>query len=689
MKITTCFGILLSVAVAASAQTADPTRTSDAMADTLRTQIAEFRALSIRALVVGADDDGVALLDAAGKSSDPVMVRSGTVVSLEFGGMPVRLTVKSVSSSGVEIDAPTLSDKLMIPGGFRPAPAADSAAPELRYLECSEVRLDRILRLIADQTGANISASASASASGVSVFLRNVSAEDAVEEICRSLGLWFRFDDKTGITRVTTMREYEDSLSSFREEQTESFTLLYPNVVEMASVIYGLYPDRVYLTMGEEDILDDELNDLSRRFERFRVIDDSSSSSLLSINPGSVSSSSGSGSAFNSEDFNTRGLNIDSQTRGKVSGMDAETASAIETAKASGDAASLEKLLKGYSEKSPSIFVTVSRRNNIIIVRTSDPEVMNEIRELVRRLDVATPSVLLEVRVMQLTLSDGFNSTFEYEFLHDTTAGGNEYKTTGGFPGFAPLANSARTDSMSFQLLSEHFNARIQMLEKEGKANTLATPTLLIANNEVSRIFIGEEIPVTTGVTLEPQTGTTSGGVTVTTGYTVEPQIEMVAVGTTLLITPNINADRSVTLRLLQEDSDRVPNGGSIPYGDASTLQTYPVDTVSSRRISGTFITQDGLIAAIGGLIKEEESEQISRVPFLGRLPLIGFLFRSTEKVKSRSELVIFVRPHVITTPAEGEGVSRRLLENLTKNPRIHETEDFTASGAESDDVEE
>ena len=142
-----------------------------------------------------------------------------------------------------------------------------------------------------------------------------------------------------------------------------------------------------------------------------------------------------------------------------------------------------------------------------------------------------------------------------------------------------------------------------------GKAKVIATPTLSIANNEVSRIFIGEEKPITTGVTMEPVMGTIDG-MTSTIGYTVEPQIEMTPIGTTLVIAPNINADRSVMLRLMQEESSVRKNGGSIPYGNASSLQTYSVDTIQSRRISGTFITQDGLLAGIGGLITETESEQ-------------------------------------------------------------------------------
>ncbi len=672
----------------------DPTVASQKLADEIKAQLSELQSFKLCALVCNDEDNGVAVV--AAPNGKEYFVRPNTSIQYEYAGVPVKLDIKAVTAEGVQIEAASLDEKLWIGTSYKLVKKQNSseATNMFSHVEANAYKLSSLLRLLSEQMGVNISASQKAGEIPVSVFLRNVPVNVVVEELCRAHNLWYRTDDKNGIVRITTMPEYEGSLQTFREEQTKTFTLLYPNVVEIASVIYGLYPERVYLTLGESDILDDELNDLSRRFERLEMIDSSSSSSILTIDPGAVSVNGSSASAFNSSDNNNRNISKDFSNKESFGGISAEAASQLESAR--GNEAEFRKKLDLFRNQAPSIFVTISRKNNIIIVRTSDPKVMDEITDLIKKLDVATPSVLLEMKIIQVTLDDEFNSTFEYEINSENTVNGNLYSSMAGFPGFNPLANTPRTDSFSYSLISDKFSARIQLLEKDGKAKLIATPTLLIANNEVSRIFIGEEKPITTGVTMEPVTGTIDG-MTSTIGYTVEPQIQMTPIGTTLVIAPNINADRSVVLRLMQEESSVKKNGGSIPYGNASSLQTYNVDTIQSRRISGTFITQDGMLAGIGGLITETESEQISRIPVLGHIPLIGFLFRSTERVKQRSELVILIRPHVVCTPLESEQTTNALLERIapktseelkSEKPSANSNEE-PATGASEDNEKE
>lgn len=664
------------------------------MTDTLRAQLAEFRAITIHALVVGTDRAGVAILttgkgtplvsaSAVNARSETPTVRAGTAVVMDANGIPVRMVVKSVTADGVEIEAATLTERLFIPGSFKSVPATDNPAPGfLRYLECKDLPLETILRLIADQTGTNLSASSEAAKEPITVFLRNIPAETAVEEICRTRNLWFRKDETTGIIRVTTMKEYETNLSSFREESIESFTLLYPNVFEVASVIYGLYPERVMLSLGEEEILEDETRDITRRFERLNTISSSSSSGLLNSQSGGGSSVSGVGGyGGGSSGYGGGGLSslgngltmrnrngensVDLRNRESFGKLTPNDAKELEKIMHLGDTNATQRLIDAYREKNADIFVTASRRNNLIVIRTGDPQVMSDIRELIQRLDVPTPMVLLEVKVLQLSLNNDFTSSFEYEFnktfnVNATTP----TETTAGFPGFNPLATAARTDSMSFQVLSDNLKVRIQMLEKDGHVTTLATPTLLTANSEVSRLFIGEERPMVRNIS--SQTVVNNENV-VTTPQT---QTELQPVGTMLLITPNINADRTVTLRLLQENSKILKNDATIPVAtSAGLVQNVPIDVVSSRSISGTFVAKDDLTVAIGGLIEETESNQQSLIPFLGRLPYLGWFFRSTEKVKSRSELIILIKPHVISTPSEGEAISQRIMKELSAHP--------------------
>jgi general secretion pathway protein D len=215
--------------------------------------------------------------------------------------------------------------------------------------------------------------------------------------------------------------------------------------------------------------------------------------------------------------------------------------------------------------------------------------------------------------------------------------------------------------------VADNIEAQIKLLQQDGKIKTLATPTLLVANNEVARIFSGKEYPLVSGWTPNTQIISTLGGDTEgTSGATV--QITKEDVGTMLLITPNINADKTVTLRLLQENSEVSPNKVKIPVNGGKG-EAKEIEYVESRSLTGTFIAKDGMIVMAGGLVKETEGETYWRTPVLGSIPLLGWLFRGTEKVKKRTELIVLIKPHVILTPMEGGKISADLMKVLSAHP--------------------
>lgn len=684
-KIISAFAAL-GIAATAAAQVADvvtrdPTQPTERMADALRGGTGGLDGVSLRALVVGASGEGAALVESDGART---VVRGGSTIAHTAGGIKGALEVESVTPEGVAFSAPTLDAPIMLRGSLGPA-AEDGAATDdatlLRHIECREVPMDTLMRLVADQAGVNISTSAKAASVPVSIALRNVTAAVAVGDACHTTGLWFRQDASTGIVHVMTMEEYSESLSTFREEQTETFTLLYPNVIEVASVIYGLYPERVMLSLGEEEVLDDEDNDISRRFERFSRIADGGGSSFLGMEPSNTSSGGGS-SGSGTLTFNDGRVTMLGPAHQTVNLSEARRLAVTESTAGTN---AFDAALDTIRAQSANIFVTVSRRNSMLMVRSSDTKAMDDIRALVRRLDVPTPMVLLEVKVLELQLDDDFNASFEFSAYEDAngatalsdrfnfgsdgdgtaryrhTNGANDWDDAAiGFPGFNPLATEGSGDALSFRILSRHLQARIQLLERDGKARTLATPMLLTANNEVSRLFIGEERPMVKNVTSQT---IANGDTTITVPQT---EIEFQAVGTLLLLTPNINADRTVTLRLLQENSEISPNAATIPIyslNGGGLVQNVPIDVVSSRSVTGTFVAKDEMSIAVGGLIKEIESEQVKRVPVLGRIPLIGWLFRSTEKVKQRTELIVMIKPHVISTPGDAGAATRAVLD--------------------------
>ena len=669
--------VLISAAarsVAAAGENLDPTRPADAMADVLKARVADAEAMKLHALVVGAAGEGVALIGP--KASAAKAVRRGSILQATIEGVAVSVGIKAVTAFGVELETSGDGSRVFLPGSFTPAAAPQPAPAEfLAYLECENVSVGRVVRLIADQAGVNISASEAAAEKNVAIFLRNVTAEQAVEEICRTCRLWFRREPASGVIRITTMDEYAENLNTFREEMTETFTLLYPNVAEVASVIYGLYPDRTLLSLGEEDLQRDEEYDLSRRFQRLRVIEENGDSQFMEMSAPRASTGSGSGGGTFSF---TRGSALSNLTqwdqlarrsreRRKQLNLTADEAKAIDGSSAAAEAGDAGAGSAAAAYERANIFVSVSRRNNKLIVRTSDVKVMDEIRRLVKEMDVPTPMVLMEVKVLELDVTDDFAAGFNWGLAESKDGTASTGIGIGGdgklIANLTQGAVAVSDPTFVFSIISDKIAASLELMQKDGKVKTLATPTLLTANNEASRIFSGYEYPIVTGWSKSETVVTET--TTITSEATAE--VELKNVGTMLLITPNINADKTVTLRLLQENSNIGPDKAKIPVDGTTDMRE--VEYIESRSLTGTFVAKDGQIVLAGGLIKESDEVSYWRVPFLGSLPGIGWLFRGTEKAKRRTELVVMIRPHVILTPMEGGKISEELLKKISGHP--------------------
>ena len=679
------------VSLSVSAATNDPMSASADIADRLTQRIAEKGVLKVAALVVGEGDEGVALVDDGTRAHK--LVRKGSLIDGRIGGIAVEAKVKSVTASGVELA--TAKGSVFLSGRFTPLAKPQKPIKNLvRYIEAESVKLGDLIKLISDRTGVNISSSDAAAGKSVSIFLRNITVAASVEEVCRTTGLWFRGDGE--MIRIMTMDEYAKNLASFREESMETFTLLYPNVVEVAGVIYGLYPDRTLLSLGEQEVQEDAENDLSRRFRRFRVLEDNGGSQFMDMEAPTVSGSSGntgSGTFSFSRGSALSRVSQWEQLRNRRRIGDSRSAAVSQTqakrldeAAASGDMEAFERLLN-ESRTAANIFVSISRKNNMLIVRTSDTKAMAEIRTLVKNLDVPTPMVLMELKIMELILDDNYGATFEYAFNRGSHSVGHTEK----FPYTTPMGkfepktkdnilsdamqqslNGVGSPTFSFKVLSDNIDAQIRLMQKDGRIKVLATPTLLTANNEVSRIFNGKEYPIITGWSAS---GSVSNQSTLER-YNAVPEIERKDVGTMLLVTPNINADRTVTIHLLQENSE-IAGKASIPVtsnpssSDSSDDKTLnlDIDYIESRSLTGTFVAKDKMTVLAGGLIKETEEETYYRTPFFGSIPLLGWLFRGTEKNKVRTELIVLITPHVISTPYEGGKISDDLLKALSAHP--------------------
>lgn len=555
-------------------------------------------------------------------------------------------------------------ENLVIPKGKNEAGEMELAKVDLR-----DIFLAEACRLLAEPTQWNLVPSAQASTKKISLFLQNVETLAAIDALCKANQLWFQRETKSQIVRIYTVEEYKTVLDSAKVDKIEIFTLLYPNVIDVAYAVRDSFGDRVALRLGGDDW--DSIQDLQQRFWRFDVMD--------SRTQGFGNSSQNSNSQFgfgsnNNLDSNlvtgsqsmwNRSSNNSLQNNGFI-GSDSLSPSSPGTSNLTQNEIQRLANLSSQQEQTtrspePSdINVTVMRRHNKLLVRTGDERAMEQIRNLVSKLDIPTPLVLLEVKILSVELLDGFSSFFEYQGANRKIAGSF---TTGDIqnpppPDLGPAGTGLRSGELIFQYVNDNFAMRMQLLEEKDRISMLAAPLLLTANNEVSRLFVGREVPLNRGFS-SPQTLVNESTTTTTAGST---QIEFRPVGTTLLITPNINSDRTVTLRIVQESSDINSTAPVlIPTRDGFTREN--VSVVSSQTVSGTIVAKSELSIAFGGLIEKSTVRENQKVPVLGDIPGLGYLFRREIERDTRNELVVVVRPYILNTPAESESWSTKALE--------------------------
>ncbi len=640
---------------------------------------------------------------------------------LHIGDLPPKSSSgnkASTTATNKPASKPTIKSTTNVTGsGALPEEIVAASEQVLESIQFDDVPLADAMKLFSEQSGLNVITSSDAGKTRVTVYLRKVTAIDALEALVKANGLFYRIESPSGIVRISTSREYEKDLSSFREEQTRVFTLLYPNPVAVAQVIQQVFGSRVQMSRADADM--DDLVDLSRRFNRFDLVD-GRSLGLGSSNGGSHGSRGASGSLGNANGMNglngmnamgmggmgmggaglfggmnnpsmNGGLNggmnggfgqnnqaINQRDHKRLSDLSAEEIQQLENSVAEDGSLSEEARAELMARRDATIYVSTIRRNNQVIVRTGDTRSMDQIAQLIAQLDVPTPTVLLEVKVLRVILADGFNSAFEY-----FGAAGNAATTMSdgtlapAFPGASSVARSLGTGlgvaggvpgSLTFQMVDDKFRVRMQLLESKNCVTALATPLILTANNEVSRIFVGDTLPFTVGFTPSQVLSSVSA---VNGAVAATPITELRDVGQSLLITPNINADRTVTLRIIEENSERVLAGSSIPVPATSGtgVTNVNVDTVRRRTISGTVVAQDGMAVALGGLIEEQSTDARDQVPVLGNIPGLGLLFRRQATNRSRSELIVIVRPYVFNTPTESAATSELLLGEMTTHP--------------------
>jgi type IV pilus assembly protein PilQ len=298
-------------------------------------------------------------------------------------------------------------------------------------------------------------------------------------------------------------------------------------------------------------------------------------------------------------------------------------------------ASELEPQIKSILSDRGSI--SVDERMNVLIVKDI-AENLEEAEEMVKRLDVETPQVLIEARIVEAStnftrqlgiqwgtaynMGPQYGNAPRYDFPNsisvipaDPTTGYNVdlpasvSQSSGGAIGLS-LGHIANTLTLDM---------RLSAMENSGEGKIVSSPRIFTLDNEEAIIRKGTSIPYES---------TSEGGT----------ETEFVDANLMLKVTPHITADKRVFMDLVVQKN--APNLSIISNGEPAIDKNEAITEV---------LVQDGETIVIGGIFVIEESTSEGGVPFLKELPLIGWLFRTNQKIKSRSELLIFITPRIQT----------------------------------------
>lgn len=302
---------------------------------------------------------------------------------------------------------------------------------------------------------------------------------------------------------------------------------------------------------------------------------------------------------------------------------------------------------RGSEQTQTKSLITADKTNNALIFMMSDAELLRNALDVLRKLDVPRQQVYVEAAIIEVGLDDGFDWLFSAGIASEQNIAGEDVTVFGGqaLGGISPLVvNPSGLASISGLFAGAlvtpedgvlpPLGAILRTVATNSDIKVLSTPHLLTSDNEEAEIVVGDNVPFLTGQTA------TSGG-------NVISSIERRDVGITLRVTPLINDSDQVRLKIFQEIS-------SVSAQAPAGLDVNQQGLITRKRSAKTdVVVANGQTIAIGGLISEEESRSESKVPVLGDIPILGWLFRSYKRQRRQTNLIIFLRPHIVRTQAE------------------------------------
>jgi MSHA type pilus biogenesis protein MshL len=446
-----------------------------------------------------------------------------------------------------------------------------------------------VLHVIAETTGLNLVMEKGVAAeTPVTLTLKNMSAEDALNTIFTSVDYFYAVKDNMLVVKAVDTRIFE---------------LGHPAIVQTYSVDVG------------GDILGGATGSLTTG--------GTTAGGTTTIKGNITQNTKSDTTAFNFWDAIEKSIaNILGAAQPTATPAAGAATTAATTAAPSSQSYTINRL-------TGTIFVTASKRN---IERVE--QFLNTIKKVISR------QVLVEAKIIEVQLSEGLKYGVDWSFVNRTMGSGELNIATSGFSGVVPLAGSSLNVGIT---RGASFSSLLSAIATQGEVRTLSNPRVNIMNGQTALLSVGRNVSFISKV---ETTTTTAAGATPTTTFTV--QTSNILSGIIIGIVPYINDNGEISLTITPIISDLIRLEDKT-IGSGGNQSQISLPTVDLRELSTTVKVRDGQMIIIGGLISKKENLQDNKVPGLGDVPLLGEAFKSRDKAESRSELVVVLQPVLVS----------------------------------------
>jgi len=326
---------------------------------------------------------------------------------------------------------------------------------------------------------------------------------------------------------------------------------------------------------------------------------------------------------------------------------------------------------KGSSSNNRSDVMISAHTDTNALVITAPPDVMRAMQDVIAQLDIRRAQVLIEALIVELAEGDGVNLGVQWgnletgamiqysntgasigatmvglEEAKDTTTTEIIYDSAGNQTGYKDITEEGDYTALASALggvqgaavsiMMGDWAALVTAVSTDSNSNILSSPSITVMDNGEASFIVGEEVPVLTG--------STSGSNNDNPFQTVDRK----EVGIKLKVVPQINEGDSVRLDIEQEVSNVLGANGAVDVRFAK------------RQLNTSVMVQDGQMLVLGGLIDERALESESKVPFLGDIPILGYLFKSTSTQVEKKNLMVFIKPTIIRDGMTADGITQR-----------------------------